>query len=666
MSSASPETGAGEVDSARTPPRVRCPVEEPEEGPGPAELVRAALVRARRLAADPLLWVSLLVVAAAVAARAYVLAHSYFVEDDFLFFGAAHAADLTPEFLFSLHKGHFMPGAMFLVYLQTAFLPYAWWFSAGSVLVLQTAAFLVFLRLLWELFGRRWSLLVPLALYVLSPLTVPVLGWWAAALNAVPLQLAMGLALLWTVRHLRTGEQRYAWQAGGAVVFGMLFSVKALFLPPLLFAAAVAFLYPGGLLTAATAAFRLHRPLWSAMAGLTAGYLVLYLMRETAGGDPEGAALPRWDTAVELVRLMLTEAFPVGALGGPYEWPLVAPTGGLMDPSGTVVLGAWAALTALVLVSLGRRARAWRAWALLTGYLVFADALPTVIARGRDQGMAGADARYVADAAMVFALCLAFAFLVVLEQRAREHVGRAGEEAPSPPGRSRSRRRLRTAAVAGLALAHAAGALYSTHTYARTLNGEELRAYLDNVRASLADVPEGGLYPRPVPEDVVLEWNGERRLTSYVLPPLADGETAERLRVPEQAAAAYVFDEEGHLVPGVHTEFSSIVVPGPDDECLGTLEGAVSWPVLEVGGAEQVATVGYVSEEESEIVVSVDGGWIEAALPAAPEGAFRHIPVAERGNRLSLFLDEEAVCLTGVALGRLAPGDEDTPPIPQD
>src|SRR5699024_11308876 len=86
-----------------------------------------------------------------------------FVEDDYLFFGEAYAAQFGTEYLFGLHKGHLMPGALFLVYVQTALWPYNWWISAGTMLVLQVAALVVFLKLLWELFGRRPALLVPFA-----------------------------------------------------------------------------------------------------------------------------------------------------------------------------------------------------------------------------------------------------------------------------------------------------------------------------------------------------------------------------------------------------------------------------------------------------------------------------------------------------------------------
>ncbi|MEU3310888.1 hypothetical protein [Nocardiopsis sp. NPDC006832] len=641
--------------------RVRRQVEEAEEqGPTFGEITREAFAALGRVRSDRVFQLGMLIVAVATILKVYVLGESYFVEDDFLFFAAANSSDLTPEFLLELHKGHFMPGAMFLIYLQNAFGAYHWVSAAGTMLLLQVAAILVFFRLLWELFGRRWALLVPLTVYALAPLTIPVLGWWAAALNAVPFQLSVALALLFTVRYLRTGVTRYVWWVVAAVVFGMLFSVKAMLLPPLLLAFAVAFLYPGGPIRAVRYAFWMDRRFWTGMVGLTLGYLVLYLVRQNAGTGEEGASVPVWDTAAELMRRMLTEVFPVGVLGGPFEWSPITPTGGLLDPIGFVLIGAWVVLALIVVASLRVRRGAWRAWALLLGYLVFADAIPTVIARGDVYGEVGSDPRYVADAALIFALVLALAFLVTKEERAREYTGNTGEERDP-------RRRLRLVhpgRVTGtlalvVTLIYAGSAGYSTYTYAGTLSGDRLRSYMDNARTSLAEVPEdAGIYSRPVPDDIVLEWNGPRRLSSYVLTPLADRELAERMYEPEPAPTAHVFDDEGNLVVAGPPSQVNSFVPAEDEDCMDNWDGLMSWSVWEFGGIEQVATIGYTSQEEANLVVVVGDEEVQTELPAAPEGGFWYVPVSERGDTFTLYTDPDKTCVTWSSLGPLAPASD--------
>ncbi|WP_017598255.1 hypothetical protein, partial [Nocardiopsis lucentensis] len=581
MPPVSPTSGAGDAAQASAPggaPSVRREEEVPRERTSPTAALSGAGGLVRDLARDRLVLAAAAIIAVSVALRIHVLDASYFVEDDFLFFAAADTTDLTPEYLFGLHKGHFMPGALFLVYLQTAFWPFDWWVSAGVMLVLQTLSVVVFLRLLWELFGRRWALLIPLTAIALAPLTVPVLGWWSAALNAVPFQLATALALLWTVRHVRTGDQRAGWFAAGSVVFGMLFSVKAMFLPPLLLAVAVAFLYPGGLVASARRAWRVRRPFWGAMAALFAGYTVLYLARMRASDGGEGAGVPEGEPAFAMLRGLLTEVFPVGALGGPLEWGPVTPAGGLIDPRGWIVLGSWAVLAGIVLASVWWRRRSWRAWALMFGYLLCADIIPTIIARGRFQDVAAADPRYVADAALVFALCLALAFLPTREER--DHPSAAPEEADASPYPYRARPGRPARVSAALAtVVYAAAAAYSAHTYAGTLNGERLEWYLDTVRNSMASVPEeGGLYSRPVPNDIVLEWNGSRRLSSWVLAPLAPPDVAERMRSPEQSDTAYVFNDAGYLVNARPGEGGYVFGPGTAGECIETWGGSLSWP----------------------------------------------------------------------------------------
>lgn len=657
----SPDSPTARDADGGAAPSVRRAVEEPDDqGPAYGDVLGASLASLRGLWRDRIFQIGLVIVLGALLLKVYVLTQSYFVEDDFLFFAAANTGDLSPEYLLELHKGHFMPGALFLVYVQTAFGPYHWLSAAGTMLVLQGAAILAFFRLVWELFGRRWALLVPLTVYALAPLTIPVLGWWSAALNAVPFQLAIVLALLWTVRYLRTDNTLFAWWAGGAVVFGMLFSVKAVFLPPLLLAVSVAFLYPGGLLSAVRYAFWRHRAYWLALTALSAGYLALYLSRQNASTSGEGASVPVSEVAGQLVRRMLGEVFPTGALGGPFQWGPVTPAGGLVDPLGFVLVGAWIVLVAIVLASLRVRRAAWRAWAILLGYLVFADVVPTIIARGGMYGEVGSDPRYVADAALVFALVLALAFLATREERAREWVGNAGEERRRS-GRMQLLRPSRNLWVAAIAvtLVYAGSASYSTYTYAQTLSGDRQREYLANVREALADVPRGaGLYSRAVPDDIVLEWNGPRRLSSFVLSPLADRDVAARMYTPEESDSAYVFDEEGHLVPAAPTARANAFRPSEDEECMESWDGLMSWSVWEVGGIEQVATIGYTSEEDANLVVVVGEAEIETELPAAPDGGFWYVPVSERDNKFTLFTDAEKTCVTWASLGHLFPAEQ--------
>ncbi|WP_186355685.1 hypothetical protein [Streptomonospora sp. PA3] len=647
----------GPAAPAPTPPAEREPAPEAAaaEGAGAAQAQERPDTRAAALAAlvnrglrDPVVLVAIGLITASLALKVHVLQAAYFIEDDFLFFGNAAATDLTLDYLTDLHKGHLMPGALLLTYIQAAAAPYDWGVASGLMLAAQAGAYAAVFALLWEVFGRRWAILVPLAVYVVAPLTVPVLAWWSAALNAVPFQLATALALLWLVRYLRTGEGRYGWMTAGAVLLGMAFSVKAVFLPVLLFAVAAAFLVPGRMPRVLWRTADRDLPFWAGMALLSAGYGLLYLARQdTAEG--EGAGVPDPGVAAGLLRRMLGETFPVGVMGGPGEWGPVTPSGGLLDPAAAAVAAAWIGLLLLVLVSLLVRRRAWRAWAVLAGYVLLVDALPTVIARGRYVPIVGYDPRYVADAALVFAVCLAFAYLP-----ARNEEDAAGRWRPP-------RRTARAAAAAATALMTAAGA-FSTYTFTDTLSGDRVRWYLDTVRRSVSEVPaRAGIYPTPVPEDIVLPWNGPRRLSSHLLSPLAGPQVAERIRNPEPAGSALVFNDAGYLVPAGPAEGSAFFGPPEDEKCVATFGGQVRWQVESLGGPELVLTVSYESEEETELGAVLGGAWVTTRLPAAPDGGTWYVPLNGAGTELTLHTSEEELCMRWVTFGRLDPVTDGDP-----
>src|SRR5215471_11795597 len=118
---------------------------------------------------------------------------------------------------------------------------YDWKLASGVVLVLQACASLAALRVLRTLFGNRPVILLPLAVYLLTPLTIAGLGWMTAALESVPLQLATFMAINAHVCYVRSGHLRHLAAAAGWVAFGLAFFEKALVLPLLLLAITAAF-----------------------------------------------------------------------------------------------------------------------------------------------------------------------------------------------------------------------------------------------------------------------------------------------------------------------------------------------------------------------------------------------------------------------------------------
>ncbi|MEV7965167.1 hypothetical protein AB0O34_04200 [Sphaerisporangium sp. NPDC088356] len=615
-------------------------VEQPER---PA--VRIAYPPWMARLANPVLLLGTLLVVASMGLRVPILRSAYFIEDDLLFVGDAYEHDLTFDFLFRVHKGHLMPGALGLTWVESRLAAYDWLLVASVTFVLQALVAVLMFRLLWSLFGPRMGILLPLAVYLFCPLTIPAFSWWSAALNAVPLQLAIVLALSAQLRHARGEGTRHAWKALLWVVFGMAFSTKGVFVSLLLFALTTAYLRVdrAGWLTSAARELREHWRLWGVHVLLMGGYTALYLSRQyTAPG--EGAAIPKPGVAADLLGTLLGRTLPTGVVGGPLSWGPVPSTGGMADPSTLLVAAAWAALAVLVGATLLYRRRAARAWLIVAVYLVAVDAVPTVIARGTALGLVGAETRYVADAVVVFAVCLGVALLPLRDE-------------PAP-----YRRPVPAGTVVPLVTGLAAGAyltmsVVSIENFRQTLSGDQVRTYLGNVRTALAKAPaDTVIFSRPVPDSIVLPWNGSRRLSHHLLAPLAAPALRARMHVPEPSDHAMVFDDSGKLVPvSVTPDFAQ--VPPPKKKCLPTLDGSVYYPeAVSWGGPDGVAGLVYSAKRPTSVSIEVSGQSQQLNL-AVTSGRLLHFPILTSGKGLLLRIDDPSagVCLKGFALGTAAP-----------
>jgi hypothetical protein len=620
-------------------------VEQPEQ-----PTVRIAYPAWMARLANPVLLIGTLLVAASMAVRVPILRSAYFIEDDLLFVGDAYEHDLTFNFLFRIHKGHLMPGALGLTWVESRLAAYDWLLVASVTFILQALVAVLMFRLLWSMFGPRIGILLPLAVYLFCPLTIPAFSWWSAALNAVPLQLAIVLALSAQLRHARGEGTRHAWKALVCVVFGMAFSTKGVFLPLLLFALTTAYLRPrrpdeAGWFTSMVRELREHWRLWAVHVLVMGGYTALYLSRQyTAPG--EGATIPKPGVAADLLGNLLGRTMPAGVVGGPLSWgPVPMPsTGGMADPSTFLVAAAWAVLAVLVVATLLYRRRAARAWIIVAAYLLFVDAIPTVIARGSALGLVGAETRYVADAVVVFAICLGLSLLPLRDEP-------DAYRRPLPAGTA-------VPVIAGLAAgAYLAMSVVSIENFRQTLSGDAVRDYLSNVRTALAKAPaDTVIFSRPVPDAIVLPWNGSRRLSHHLLAPLASPALRARMHVPEPSDHAMVFDDTGRLVP-VSVSPSFAQVPPPKKTCLPTLDGAVYYPeVVSWGGPDGVAGLAYSAKRPTSVSIEVSGQSQQLNL-AATSGRLLHFSVLTPGKGLLLRIDDPSagVCLKGFALGAAVP-----------
>ncbi|MQA97057.1 MAG: hypothetical protein GEV11_21325 [Streptosporangiales bacterium] len=497
-------------------------------GPGPASLRRYRLPLA-----------ALAIIAAGLCVKAVILDSAFFRQDDFEYVARAMEADLDFDYLMRVHSGHLMPIGFSLAWALTHLDPYNWGLYGAVTLALHAAAGLALFRLLRLLFGDRPAILAPLAVYALSPMTVASTAWWAAALNSLPLQIALPMAAASHVLYLRDGRFRHVWAAAAWTAVGVFAFLKAAVIPLLLFLLTWLYLTHSTRGIAFVSAVRDHARAWLVHLGVLAAFGAAYLARlSTSDVTPRP---PDWGEAARWVRDMLTETFASTAAGGPGRWhPLGASDYAVVDPPAQLLWASWAVLAALVVVSLLYRRGAWTAWTILLTYVVLADLVPVLAGRIGAHASAwslGQESRYVADAAPVLALCVALALLPLRDE---PHPYRR----PLPAG---------TAApvLGGLVLgAFGAHALWSSMSYAETVDARPVRTYFENARASLRQLPPGAeVLDTALPPDVQWWIFKDYSRTGHVLNPLAPERLRGAVLRPGPAERPMIFDGKGRLRP---------------------------------------------------------------------------------------------------------------------
>ena len=372
--------------------------------------IQAALTWVRRNQAQA---IGLILIAAQLVWKAQFLTHLYFTQDDFYNLNLAIQSPLSWHYLTFIGIGHLMIGPRAVAWVLARISLYDWGLASSMVLVLLAGANVAALRLLRTLFGDRRLILVPLAVYLLTPLTVPDLGWWSAAIESVPLQLAIFMALNAHVWYVRTGRAWHLVAAVFWVVFGLVFFEKALVLPVLLFAVTAAF-FAGGTSWLAGARLALARywRAWLAYAVLMASYAVLLAVSlRTSAIHPQ--APTSISATLTFAWGLVRETLLPGAIGGPWQWyPIFGGSYSIGAPPTALLWLATIVVVAVLAISSWRRKVVWRSWAILAAWVVLADMVPVLIGGrliGWSLGLHKLDTHYLADAAPALAICLGLA-----------------------------------------------------------------------------------------------------------------------------------------------------------------------------------------------------------------------------------------------------------------
>ncbi len=272
---------------------------------------------------------ALALLAVQLAFRGWAAWSSWYFLDDLIFLRrAAEGSDW--EYLIEPLNGHVMPGGKLVFWAIGTVGTAEWWPAALFLVVGQALASLACLWMLVSLFGARPAILPPFVLYLFLPLSVPSYMWFIAALQQLPLQIALGVGVGAWVRYLRGRSLRWLLVTLAAFVLGLVFWQKTLFLVPLLAFLSLAYFSSGGPV----------RRVWQlrgqaaallAVLAVAVAYLAYYTARVPGQFTSVTARL-----AGDFADTMLGSTLASGLVGGPWRWHDPAPPNAFADPPGVV------------------------------------------------------------------------------------------------------------------------------------------------------------------------------------------------------------------------------------------------------------------------------------------------------------------------------------------
>jgi len=485
--------------------------------------------------------------------RTWVAARGYFYWDDLILTSRSGSMPLlSMDFLLFDHDGHFMPGAFLVAGLITKAAPLQWIGPVVSLVVLQALASLSVLRLLRLVMGDHVALLVPFLFYLFSPLTLPSFAWWSAALNDLPLQIALAWVTGDAILLVRTRDRRYAVTGVIAFAVSLAFFEKAVVVPWVAFAVVALMLHVQGDGAVVRTVLRRAAPLWRGSLLVMVGWALLYTSVVTSR-----AAQYSPGQAVVLTWRGFGFGFVPSLLGGPWRWdqsefsvPWAVP------PLFLVVLGLLALLGAVVL-TVRLKKRVAGVWLLVAGYVGVSLAAMVVGRSGPYTAQVlGQTLRYVADSAVVVAVAMA------LILSAPNRAGRKGAALATVPAKAPVwRARARSASGLVVAVAFLASSVFSTVTFTQTWSYSPTAVYLATVRASLATNHVAPLLDQPISNRILWRLANPNNLGSRIFSPVA-----ERADFVASTPILQRLDDSGHVVPAQMKTLRTAAI-GPLPRC---------------------------------------------------------------------------------------------------
>lgn len=574
-------------------------------------------------------------IAAQILLRGWAIYGAWFYSDDFILLEDAGRRSLTLNFLFTPHDSHLMPPGMLITWIVAHSGPYNWALAATITLVLQVAASAGCLLMLSTLFGWRYRILAPLALYLFSTLSLDGVIWWAAALNALPLHIGFFVAVTGAVRYFRSHQLPDLLVALAGVCLSLLADPRGLLTLVSLGLLAMWFFADGTWWRRPFVALSRWWMLWVPALAALAAYVIAYRQLVPSPVNP-GASTDISGTA----NTMFGTSFATAVFGGPWHWDKSNPPMGIVDPP-TVLR--WTAVVALIgLVAYVLRRSPWSslgAVAILGTHLLITFA-GMAFGRATQIGAgAGLLMRFLSDVAPVVALTVGLAILPM-----------AGASCVPRASRRQTGRKASVATVVAFALV-IGGAVASSVLFAQSWRSYPARTFVINATESLQRDP-AVIADVEVPELVQAATAYPYNLPSRLLAPFDDLQTAT------SGNDLRVLDEDGFHRQAEVPAFIA-AAPGPRPQCGYPITSSAT--MIELPSRNNAAfwwlTLSYVAGAPAEIEVLADGRLV-GTIDIQPGAHTYFIQGENPFNEVSL---RAILSGTGACIDRITVGDEIVP-----
>ncbi|PRY61529.1 hypothetical protein BCF74_10587 [Knoellia remsis] len=599
---------------------------------------------------NPIRVAALTIVAVTMAFRLTVLKDGWFITDDFMLTTRALENDLDWDYLTRVHTGHFEPVGFAVMWLLAHFAPLDWNVTVALLIAGQVVVAWLVWRLLCTLFGRRPLVLVPFALYCLTPLTLPAFTWLSAAIIWLPLMAMIAGALRHHVLYVRHGRVANAVGATAWLLFGAVSFEKFLVYLPYVAVFTLALvpetrLRPGPLL-------RLVRRTWVVWAGyavVTAGFVWIYLWSAGRSDTPATIGAPTASTLSSFAYFAVLRNFVPAAFGGPWSWTSVSYGTGYPSSPPAFDWFFWVVATLCVLATFAVRRGAGRAWASLATYLVASMATLAVSRVLVIGSAAGLEPRYIADAALPLVVAVGYVLMALPNEQRPWH------RSPTllPSGLAR-----RVGITSGSLLATAVFvlSLNSYNGYARIQSANPYRPFTEKARASVSALPaQAQIYDVALPVDIIGPLALEYNRTSRFLSPFAT--TAQRRDMYDRTyyTNPYYLTTDGSIVPMTVEGAVSKRVPGTSCGYVAE-DGRIEIPLeSRVFDWTWVVRVGYVSDSDTSATITLG---LDSVPVRLTQGAGQVI-VPLQGTASSVIVQDlhpwAQVCVGDVTVGNPAP-----------